>query len=254
MDKEKKELWWLNLTQLAVPVKLLFTGYLVVISFGFLAAGLQIFLTHGMADGKPGVSIEDIVYSYYGNRTGSKLEKALNGSMKEYAKPEERLKIIEWVRKGAPEDEMKKEIMPIIQKRCAVCHQAMPDLNLIEPKTLKKLAEIDTGASINTLTRDSHIHLFGMAFIFILLGFIFSFSIGLNVILKSTLILIPFVFQLIDIFAWWITKFFPEFAYFVIIGGFGYFTASGLMILISLYQMWIKKPTEGNAWELCRYK
>ena len=248
--EEKKELWWLNLTQLAIPVKLLFTGYLVVISFGFLAAGLQILLTHGMADGKPGVSVEDIVYSHYGNRTGSKLEKALNGSMKEYATPEERLKIIEWVRKGAPDDEMKKEIMPIIQKRCAMCHQSTPDMNITKPEVLKKFAEVDTGASIGLLTRDSHIHLFGMAFIFILLGFVFSFSININPFLKSTLILTPFIFQLIDIFAWWITKFFPEFAWFVIIGGFGYFAASGLMILISLYQMWIMKPTEGNAWEI----
>ncbi len=250
MYKNKKELWWLNLTQLAMPVKLLFTGYLVVISFGFLAAGLQILLTHGMADGKPGVSVEDIVYSYYGNRTGSKLEKALNGSMKEYAISEERLKIIEWVRRGAPDDEMEKEIIPIIQKRCASCHEAMPEMNITKPEVLKKFAEVDMGTSINTLTRDSHIHLFGMAFIFMLLGFIFSFSIGLNPILKSTLILTPFIFQLIDIFAWWITKFFPEFVYFVIIGGFGYFVASGLMILISLYQMWMMKPTEGNAWAI----
>ncbi len=250
MEKTKKELWWLNLTMISLPVKLLFTGYLVVVSFGLLAAGLQILLTHGMADGKPGVSIEDIVYSYYGNRTGSKLEKALNGSMKEYATPEERLKIIEWVRKGAPDEELNKEIMPIIKKRCGSCHEAMPELNITKKETLKKFAEVDMGVSINTLTRDSHIHLFGMAFIFMLLGFVFSFSIGINPFLKSALILTPFVFQLIDIFAWWITKFFPEFAYFVIIGGFGYFAASGIMILVSFYQMWFMKPTEGNAWAL----
>jgi hypothetical protein len=93
-----------------------------------------------------------------------------------------------------------------------------------------------------------------MAFIFMLLGFIFSFAINLNPFIKSALILTPFAFQLIDIFAWWITKYLPEFAYFVIIGGFGYFLASGIMILISLYQMWIMKPTEGNAWESLKWK
>ena len=248
MEKRERELWWLNLTQLAIPVKLLFTGYLVVISFGLAAAGLQILLTHGMADGKFGVSIQDIVYSYYGNRTGSKLEKALNGSMKDYATPEERKTLIEWVRKGAPDNEIDTKVMPIIKKRCASCHEAMPDLNLTKKEILKNLAEVDTGASINLLTRDSHIHLFGMAFIFMLLGFVFSFSIGINPVLKSVLILTPFVFQLIDIFAWWITKFVPEFAWFVIIGGFGYFAASGIMILISLYQMWMMEPREGNAW------
>jgi hypothetical protein len=48
-------------------------------------AGAQIILTHGMADGKLGVSVDDIVYSYYGNRSGSKLEAKLNGSMKDKA-------------------------------------------------------------------------------------------------------------------------------------------------------------------------
>jgi len=34
----------------------------------YLLALAQILFTHGMADGKVGLSIEDIVYSYYGNR------------------------------------------------------------------------------------------------------------------------------------------------------------------------------------------
>jgi len=59
-------------------------------------AGLQIMLTHGMADGKPGLSLDDIVYSYYGDRTGSKLEGKLNGSMKEMGTPEARLDIIKY--------------------------------------------------------------------------------------------------------------------------------------------------------------
>jgi hypothetical protein len=31
------------------------------------------------SDGKPGLSIDDVVYSYYGNRSNSKLENKLNG-------------------------------------------------------------------------------------------------------------------------------------------------------------------------------
>jgi hypothetical protein len=39
-----------------------------------MMAGAQIMLTHGQSDGKPGLSIDDVVYSYYGNRSNSKLE------------------------------------------------------------------------------------------------------------------------------------------------------------------------------------
>ncbi|RUM50418.1 MAG: elongation factor-1 alpha [Hydrogenothermus sp.] len=251
MEKDKKNTdgGWLNLTRISLPVKVLFTGYLIVIGIGLMIAGLQILLTHGMADGKFGISVKDIVYSYYGNREGSKLEKALNGSMKQYATPEERAILIEWVRKGAPDDEYETKVKPIIQNNCSKCHGVIPSIpNLTKKEVLKELAKVDTGATIGQLTRLSHIHLFGMAFIFMFLGFIFSFAVGVNKIIKSILIFTPFAFQLIDITAWWLTKIWPNFAYFVIIGGFGYFTASTLMILISLYQMWIMKPRDENAW------
>jgi hypothetical protein len=119
---------WLNLTKLTLGVKVLFTGYLIVIGIGLVIAGLQILLTHGMADGKFGVSVKDIVYSYYGNREGSKLEKALNGAMKQYASPEERAILIEWVRKGAPVDMYEKKVKPIIQNNCAKCHGVIPSI------------------------------------------------------------------------------------------------------------------------------
>jgi len=54
-------------------------------------AGAQILLTHGMADGKLGLSMDDIVYSYYGN---SRLEAKLNGSMKDKAPEDVRAKLI----------------------------------------------------------------------------------------------------------------------------------------------------------------
>jgi hypothetical protein len=42
-----------------------------------MMAGAQIMLTHGQSDGKPGLSIDDVVYSYYGNRSNSKLENSV---------------------------------------------------------------------------------------------------------------------------------------------------------------------------------
>ena len=62
----------MTLGKLPQAYRVLFTGFLLVIGCGLMMAGLQIMLTHGMADGKPGLSMNDIVYSYYGNRSGSK--------------------------------------------------------------------------------------------------------------------------------------------------------------------------------------
>ena len=80
------------------------------VGLGLLMSGGQIMLTHGMADGKFGLSMDDLVYSYYGDREGSKLEAKLNGSMKEYAPGEAKLGMIKWARAGAPEGEWESKI------------------------------------------------------------------------------------------------------------------------------------------------
>ncbi|WP_294945322.1 elongation factor-1 alpha [Sulfurivirga sp.] len=254
MSQQSDNLKWLNLTRLALPVKVLFTGYLMAIGVGLMMAGLQIMLTHGMADGKFGLSVDDIVYSYYGNRTGSKLESKLNGSMKDKAPPAERLEIIKWARNGADKREWEQKIRPIVMKRCAMCHANIPSLpNVTKYDVIAKLAEVDHGASISQLTRVSHIHLFGISFIFMFVGFIFSFAVGFSRLWKMILIFTPFAFLIIDVASWWLTKWNPHFAWFTIIGGFAYTAASTVMILSSLWQMWIM-PWKGqcrdcNAWK-----
>lgn len=230
-----------NLENLALPLKALFTGYLLVIGLGLLMAGMQIMLTHGMADGKPGLSIDDIVYSYYGDREGSKLEAKLNGSMKENAPPEARLAMIKWARAGAPENEWETKIKPLTDQYCVACHANMPGIiNVGQKDVIIKAAAVDMGASITTLTRVSHIHLFGIAFIFFFVGWIFSFATGFNPIVKALLIFTPFMFLILDVAAWWLTKMNPAFAWLVMIGGAGYSLASTVMIFSSLYQMCVK--------------
>ncbi len=110
-----------TLGKLPMPFKVLFTGFLLVIGVGLMMAGAQIMLTHGMADGKPGLSKEDIVYSYYGNRSGSKLETALTGIMKSKAPDDVRFQIIQWTRDEAPKDQWGK-IGPLLEKYCSNCH------------------------------------------------------------------------------------------------------------------------------------
>ena len=253
MKIQQKEMTWLNLPCLSLPVKALFTGYILVVGLGLLMAGAQILLTHGMADGKFGISVDDIVYSYYGNRHGSTIEAKLNGSMKDKAPPQERLTIIKWARNGADKKTWETTIQPIVNKRCAMCHAHIPTLpNITQYKVISKLAEVDKGASISSLTRLSHIHLFGISFIFFFIGFIFSMAIGFNKWVKAGLILFPFLFLIVDVSSWWLTKFNPQFAWLVIIGGFGYSLAATVMLFTSLYQMWIYPLKQGcpevNTW------
>lgn len=243
-----------TLAELALPMKMLFTGYLLAIGVGLIAAGAQIMLTHGMADGKLGLSVDDIVYSYHGNHDGpnaSKLESKLFGSMKDNAPPEVRMTLLKWADAGAPADEWEGKIKPLVVEYCGPCHANMPSIpNITEKPVMDQMTKRDEGATISTLTRVSHIHLFGVSFIFFFVGWIFTYASGFSPVTKSILIVSPFAFLIIDVASWWLTKMNPNFAWLVIIGGFGYSAASTVMIFTSLYQMWLMpKPSSRHKTE-----
>jgi hypothetical protein len=230
-----------NLISFGMSIKLLFTGYLSTIAAGYLMALIQILLTHGMADGQFGLSLNDIVYSYYGDRSGSVLESKLNGSMKANAPDQDRFKIIQWVRDGASETEYNINIKPIVEQRCVLCHNenagSLPDFSKFE--NLKKVSESSEGATFQSLTRLSHIHLFGISFIFMFVGIIFSFSTGIPCYYKYPAIVMPYLFLLIDIASWWLTKLSPHFAWLVIVAGAGLGVSFAFMWSVSMYQMWV---------------
>lgn len=244
---------WLNLPNMPAPVKALFAGYLLVVGVGLLMAGLQIMLTHGMADGKIGLSKNDIVYSYYGDRSGSKLASKLNGSMKDKAPLEVREGIIQWAQDGAPEAEWEPHFKDVFAQHCTMCHSQIPGIpSFTEYEEVKKVSATNTGATISGLTRVSHIHLFGISFIFFFIGFIFSFAVGVPKKLKILAIAFPFAFLIVDIMSWWLTKLSPSFAYLTIIGGIGYSIASTFMWVTSMYQMFFLSRNDkiyGNTWE-----
>jgi len=244
---------WLNLPSLNFAVKSLFTGYLLAIGLGALLASAQILFTHGMADGDLGLSIDDIVYSYHGDPTNSKIETKLNGSMRDKASSVDKLKIIKWVRSGAPENQWDNEIQQVFYSNCISCHSTIPGIpDFTSYEGVKVVTKIDEGASTTTLTKVSHIHIFAISFIFFFNGLIFSLSIGIKRWIKVTVIFLPFMFLITDVFSWWLTKITPEFAWLTIVSGIAYSFCAIVTWLISMYQMWLlplkKKQFLINSW------
>ncbi|MGR9088454.1 MAG: hypothetical protein ACU841_15495 [Gammaproteobacteria bacterium] len=227
------------------PIKVLFTGYLCTVGIGYFFALVQILFTHGMADGEFGLSIDDIVYSYYGNRSGTVLETKLNGSMKDKAPEHERFVIMQWIRDGADAEDYKSSgVDKIIESRCVMCHNkdasGIPDFTAFEP--LKALTAQDEGATFASLTRVSHIHLFGISFIFMFVGIIFSFAETTTTRYKCVAIGMPYVFLVADIMSWWLTKVHPMFAWLVILAGMGMGVSFMFMWVTSILEMWLFKP------------
>jgi hypothetical protein len=127
---------------------------------------------------------------------------------------------------------------------CLECHdgKSNPHLtNLSTYESMKAVLDRDTGANIFTLVRVSHIHLFGVTFIFFLMGLIFGHAYVRPVWLKCTLMALPFACIATDISSWYMVKLFHPFAYLTMAAG-------GLMALcftamwfIAMYQLWIGK-------------
>ena len=231
--------WSAPLHRCDPALRALFTGYLMVIGIGLLMSFAQILLTHGMADGRFGLSVDDIVYSYYGNRDGSRIEAKLQGSMKLMATEQVRAEIVKWVRDGSPREAWDAGISGLVAANCGRCHGIVPGIaDLTDYEGIKAVSQIDEGATVSALARVSHIHLFGIAFIFFFVCLIFTLASDVPDWLRVTAVAMPYVFLSVDVFSWWATKWMPSAAYLTILAGMGYAASSAFMILTSLYQLW----------------
>lgn len=237
--------------QLPTSLKTLYTMVLLVLGIGYIFALIQIYVVHADRDGRPGLSVEDIRIAYSGSKADTRLEAALRGSMSGMLPESERARIFEWIRtEGASEAVYESHIRPIIDRRCAGCHDGSnphaPSLTTFDD--ISRLIAIDTGVSVGTLVRVSHVHLFGITFIFAITGLIFCHAHMRSQVLKNAVIAMPFVAIILDIASWWLTKVSTPFAYIVVGGGALMALSFAVQWSVSMYQMWFYRPPRpGNA-------
>ncbi len=230
--------------------KALFTSFLLLIGIGYLMALSYLYVLNVNNDEEPGLSVEDVATSYYGNRSGTQLEAAIRGSMADYIQDAERYEIVAWLKDGAPQQGYEQQIRPIMEANCTICHSTTAGMNLANLttySTVREFAEVDTGMSLGSLLKLSHIHLFGISLLLFALGIIFIHS-QLNEWFKLFLVVSPMVAVFVDILAWFLTKWDPVYAYTVVIAGAFLGFSMGMQILISLYQIWfLKRPSRDTA-------
>jgi len=225
-------------------LRVLYTGALLVLGLAYIFAMIQTYISHAARDGSPGLSVQDLIIAYSGTKENSKLESALKGPMIDKIDPQDAAKITAWIHKGSKEMAFERDVQPLLDDNCLACHDGSnPHLpNLSDYKNVKELTAVDTGTSIFTLVRISHIHLFGITFIFFIVGLIFSHAYVRPVWFKCTVIAVPFGAIVLDIGSWYLTKLNPAFAWVIYIGGIGMGLSFAYMWFVSMYQMWFKPP------------
>ena len=246
MGEEPLHRLYRHYSELPYSQRVLYTSALLILGMAYLFALLNIYFTYaGRAGGNPLLlSYEDIVVAYSGSGKGSRLESALRGPMSTMLPPDERNILIAWAQEGATVAGYERNVKPTLEKRCMACHDGsnphLPNLGNFE--LLKKTTEKDTGATLATLVRVSHIHLFGLTFVFFVVGLIYSHAYVRPVWLKCAVIALPFVAIALDVSSWYFTKLYHPFAWVVILSGATMGMCFAFMWAVAMYQLWFS-PT-----------
>jgi hypothetical protein len=227
-------------------MRVLFTGTLLAIGMGYMFALVYVYTSDAGKDGNPALTVEDIVISYGGSSEGTKLEAALQGPMSAMLSESDLEVILNWIGNGAPQEEYDARVQSVVKLNCLDCHDGSnPHLsNLDGFENIKTVVVQDTGKPLHTLVRVSHIHLFGVTFIFFIMGFIFSHAYVRPVWLKSLVMFTPFICIAADVSSWYFTKLYSPFAWVVLIAGGLMGLSFAIMWITSMYQMWFYKPPE----------
>lgn len=225
--------------------KLLCTLFLVCMGIGYAFSQLNLFFSYSKADGKSGMSLQDIALTFNGRPGELLIESKLNGTMCEKIDNElDKNSLIAWAKRGAKKEKFS-EIKNIIVSKCLKCHTAGGEAAFAPYDKLSSVTEtftrINRGIPVPRLISLSHTHMTGIGLIFALTGVIFLFT-AINEKLKIALIVFPFGSLLLNILGWWLTKLSPSFAIMVFIGIHFCLIAFITQLVISLISMWRSAP------------
>jgi hypothetical protein len=229
-------------SELPFSMCILYTATLCILGLGYLFGLIYLFHTYSGRDGNPmDLTYEDLVIAYTGSGKGSKLESALRGPMSSMLPKDEASALVTWAQQGGDRPTYETFIAPTVEKRCLSCHDGSnPHLaNLGGYDNIKKVTEQDKGTDIFTLVRVSHIHLFGIAFIFFLVGTVFSHAYVRPLWLKYLVMGGPFVCLMVDVSSWYMVKIYHPFAWLTMSAGALMGVCFAFMWVTSMYQMWI---------------
>lgn len=240
MNQQPVHRLYRHFRELPPTMRTLFTGTLLLLGLGYLFAAIYVFAAHSGADGRPGLSVEDIKNTYGGSAEVTPMEQALKGPMSGMLPARDLEATLAWIEEGARKRDFEASIEAIFVDSCLSCHDGSnPHLsNLDGYDNVALLVAQDTGADLYTLVRVSHIHFFGLTFVFFIVGFIFSHAYVRPLWLKHLVIALPFLGVILDVLGWYITKVFSPFAWVVLVAGFVNGLTFAFMWTVSMYQMW----------------
>jgi hypothetical protein len=104
------------------------------------------------------------------------------------------------------------------------------------------VTQIDRGEPVSLWARVAHTHIQSIGLIFLVLGGAFAFT-SVPERWKVVIVVAPFVALLVDFGARFLAKYIPTAVYLMMASGAVMGMLLAVLILVPLYEMWLKKPT-----------
>ena len=228
---------------LTLSSKIGITAFLIIAGIGYIFGFMNIYLTYNSIDQSPGLSVKDIQIAFWGARDTTQMERSLDGSMRPYLKTDNDYNTVKgWIKAGGKEEDFT-PVKEIFDTSCNSCHSAeakVAGIATVTYEDVKQTMVQDTGKSIPRLVSISHSHILATLVVIFLLALIFSHT-SFSEIVKIIVIGFSFFALVIDIGSWWLAKLSPAFAVLVIIGGASLGLSFGLLVVLPLYEIWLKK-------------
>lgn len=242
------------LKKLPLGIKLGLTAFLLIAGIGYLLGFTNIYLSYSPNDQNPGLSVADVRLAFYGSREGTKLETAIQGPMRQYfASDSDFEKVRQWIREGGKESSFV-NVQPVFAASCDSCHSNASRVGGVVTEDYAGLSPLlaqDSGIPVARLVQISHTHVLAALPLIFLLCFVFSFSrfpqVVKGVVIVFSLLAIP-----ADIGSWWLAKLSAAAAPLVILGGVCLGLAFGALVLLTLYDIWLRKVIRLQAVEILR--
>jgi hypothetical protein len=232
-----------GLAPLPVSSKVALTLFLCIAGLGYIFGFFNIYLSYSRMDGKPGFSIEDIQLAFSGSGGVTTLEKAVDGPMKgNFASDEEYSKMKAWLKAGAKEADFA-SVKGIFDNSCVSCHSTDAKMGGVALENYSEVSAVlqkDSGMSVPRLVTLSHLHVMGILSLVFLLCLVFSFTAFAEPV-KILVMAFSLCSIVADIGSWWLAKFVAAMAPLVILGGVCLAISFLALILLLLYDLWLRK-------------
>lgn len=263
----------IGLCQAPAPVRVALTAFLALIGTGYLVSLGHIVASHAHADGRPGLSLDDLRAAYAGLSVDratlrvvpSRMLQMLDGSMRQYVDDDAEFAVLrDWLAGGADEAGLSRASggttpARVLTLSCLRCHAAEggeeigrrspfgPDPLTVDYAALRPFLATTTGHGdaavrlgpppIRHLILITHAHMLSIPVFTLLVGGMFWLT-RWPPRLRAVLTPLPMLALVIDFSGWWLARIVPGFVYAIAAAGAVYGVAFGFQIVAVAIDLW----------------